>query len=80
MVALTAFAIWQRSWGIASISSRWYFITGVWPVANVCDYAPAESDADRQRAVLGGLVLGARVAGHVEPRDAESAARSREVP
>src|SRR5688572_4478892 len=40
---------------------------------------PAETDLDRQRAVLGRLVHGARVAGHVQARDAELAGHPRHV-
>ena len=40
---------------------------------------PAEPDADRQAALLGGLVARARVAGHVEAGDAERAAGAGDV-
>jgi glycerol kinase len=40
---------------------------------------PAEADADRQRALLGRVVDRARVAGHVQPGDAELAGRAGDV-
>src|SRR6476660_2714416 len=40
---------------------------------------PPQADADGERALLRGVVRSARIAGDVEPRDAELAARARDV-
>jgi hypothetical protein len=46
---LTFFAICTRSYRIAIMSSRLYFITGHWPVTNECDFAqPSPSRMDSE--------------------------------
>ena len=51
-------------------------MTGHWPVVKLCDFAqPSPIWIDR-RAVLGGVVDAARIAGDVQARDAELAGRA----
>src|SRR4051794_11593521 len=79
MVALTALAIWHlavedRLHQLAVVAHH-RALTGMEAVRP----RPAQPDANGHRALLGGLVGGAGIAGHVQPRDAERPTGPREV-
>ena len=76
-VALTALAMWMRSWRIAIIKPRLYFMTGVWPVNNAWDLAHPRPKRMLRLPFLAAASLRAGVFRDVETRDADRAGGAR---